>query len=311
LTGGRTLAILGGVSSHLPRIVSLFPAATEMVCGLGLEAQLVGVSHACHWPPSVAALPKLTSSHVDSAAPSGAIDVQVRSLLRTGESLYAVDERLLEDLRPDLIITQAHCDVCAVSLHTVERVLAKRPGLSQARLLSLNPQSFAEVLQDMQRIGNAAHASAAAKVYLRSLCSRIDAVEAAATAGGGRPRPRVAVIEWIDPLMIAGNWTPELVELAGGEYALAMPGKPSPLVDWREIVHFGPELLVIAPCGFDEDRARLEAQQLQSRPAWKSLPAVERGQVHIVDGDAYFNCPGPRLVDALEWLAAAIQDVMI
>jgi iron complex transport system substrate-binding protein len=232
-------------------------------------------------------------------------------MLHAGESRYAADERLLEALRPDLIITQAQCDVCAVSLRTVERIIAERVALSKSRLLTLNPQSLTDVLCDIERIGDAAHASVAAKMYLASLVERIAVVRTIAAAGGGNRRPRVAVIEWIEPLMIAGNWTPEIVDLAGGEYALAEAGKPSPCVDWREIVHFGPELLVIAPCGFDEDRGRREAQQLHSRPGWKELPAVKHGQVHVVDGDAFFNCPGPRLADALEWLAARIQDVMI
>jgi iron complex transport system substrate-binding protein len=293
-----------------PRIVSLFPAATEMVCGLGLEAQLVGVSHACHWPSSVSRLPRVTSSRVDSTAASGAIDSQVKSLLRRGESLYQIDEALLCELRPELIITQSQCDVCAVSVEAVEAVLARQPGLAQAQLLTLNPRPLGEVLLDVERIGEAAGAENAGREYSASLRGRIVAVQAAARSAA-HLRPRVAVIEWLDPLMVAGNWTPEIVEMAGGDYGLATTGAPSPYIAWTEIAQYAPDLLVVAPCGFDLDRSEREAQQLQSLPGWDALPAVRRGQVQVVDGDAYFNCPGPRLVDTLEWLGRHIQDVLI
>jgi len=293
-----------------PRIVSLFPAATEIVFGLGLDAQLVGVSHGCHWPSSVSRLPRLTNSRVDSAAASGAIDTQVKSLLQQGESLYQIDETLLTELQPGLIITQSQCDVCAVSVEAVEAVIARQPALAQTQLLTLNPRSLAEVLLDVERIGDAAGAGNAGREYSASLRERIVAVRAAAPAAG-RGRPRVAGVEWLEPLMVAGNWTPEIVEIAGGEYGLASERAPSPYVAWPEIAQYAPDLLVVAPCGFDLDRSQREAQQLQSLPGWDALPAVRRGQVFVVDGDAYFNCPGPRLVDTLEWLGRRIQDVLI
>jgi iron complex transport system substrate-binding protein len=293
-----------------PRIVSLFPAATEIVCGLGLEAQLVGVSHACHWPASVSRLPRLTSSRIDSTAASGAIDSQVKSLLQRGESLYEIDEALLGELRPELIITQSQCDVCAVSVEAVESVIGRQSALACTRVLTLNPRSLAEVLLDVERIGDAAGAGNAGREYSASLRARIAAVRAAAPAAS-RGRPRVAVIEWLEPLMVAGNWTPEIVELAGGDYGLASKNAPSPYIAWPEIAQYAPDLLVVAPCGFDLDRSQGEAQQLQSLPGWDALPAVRRGQVHVVDGDAYFNCPGPRLADTLEWLSRRIQDVLI
>jgi iron complex transport system substrate-binding protein len=295
---------------RVPRIISLFPAATEIVCGLGLDAQLVGVSHACHWPSSVNGLPRVTSSRVDSTAASEAIDLQVKSLLQCGESLYGIDEMLLIELQPELIITQSQCDVCAVSAEAVEAVIARRTALAQTRLLTLNPRSLAEVLLDVERIGDAAGAGCAGREYSALLGERIAAVRVTAPAHG-HGRPRVAVIEWLDPLMVAGNWTPEIVEIAGGEYGLAFTGAPSPYIAWPEIAQYAPDLLVVAPCGFDLARSRREAQQLQSLPGWGALPAVRRGQVHVVDGDAFFNCPGPRLVDTLEWLSRRIQDVLI
>jgi iron complex transport system substrate-binding protein len=248
---------------------------------------------------------------LDAAVTSAAIDDQVRSLLGAGEALYEIDRELVSELQPDLIITQSQCDVCAVSLPAVERLIADMPALSPTGVLALNPRSLAEVLIDVQRIGAAADAADAGKAYAEYLARRIETVRAAAANRRASRRPRVAVIEWVDPLMIAGNWTPELVRLAGGEYSLAIAGLPSPHVKWAQIVHFGPELLVIAPCGFDEARSRREARQLHALAGWEGLPAVERGQVKVVDGDAYFNCPGPRLVDALALLNEWIRDVRV
>ena len=303
--------MLSRMAQRRPQIVSLFPAATEIVCGLGLAEQLVGVSHACHWPPSIAHLPRVTRCRLDESAGSAAIDNQVRSLLGAGESLYDIDRQLVSELRPELIITQSQCDVCAVSLPTVERLVADTSALSQARVLALNPRNVAEVLVDVQRIADAAEAVDAGKAYAELLERRISAVRAAAAERRSSRPPRVAVIEWIDPLMVAGNWTPELAALAGGDYGLAIAGAPSPHVEWAQIVHFGPELLVVAPCGFDEARSRREAQHLHALPGWNELPAVVNGQVKIVDGDAYFNCPGPRLVDTLELLHGWIRDVRV
>lgn len=292
------------MNDGVPRIVSLLPAATEMVCELGLGGRLVGVSHECRWPPEVEALPRVTRSRINSAASSAAIDAQVKALLASREPLYEVDERVLIKLRPELIITQSQCDVCAVNFETVAWLAAERPELVGSRVLTLNPKSLADVLTDIQRIGAAAGVSSSADAVCDSLRNRIERVHNRA-AGLGR-RPRVAVVEWIDPLMIAGNWAPELVELAGGEYGLAKFGEKSPYVSWRQLVEFAPEVVVIAPCGLDWNRSRIEAQQLAERPLWHELPAVRQGRVSVVDGDAYFNCPGPRLIDSLEQLARFI-----
>jgi iron complex transport system substrate-binding protein len=292
----------------MPRIVSLLPAATEMICGIGLREQLVGVSHECNWPRGLETLPRLTRSRVDSSADSSAIDVQVKSLAASGEPLYEIDANLLAALRPTLIVTQAQCDVCAVSLASVEEIAAARLELRETQVLALNPLSLAAVLGDIERIGVAAGALAVAREYADQLRLRISRVAEAVRIDQSlrTHRPRVAVIEWIEPLMAAGNWTPELAALAGGDYGLAEAGRHSPYVEWRQIVEFAPEVLVIAPCGFGLERSRREAASLEQLPGWRELPAVARGRATVIDGDAYLNRPGPRLVDSLELLRELI-----
>ena len=293
----------------MTRIVSLLPAATEMICGIGLREQLVGVSHECNWPHGLEGLPRLTRSRIDSSADSAAIDAQVKALAATGESFYEVDADHLAALRPNLIVTQGECcDVCAVSLNSVERIVAEREELRETQVVALNPESLDEVLADIERIGVAAGAAVAARMYADGLRERVRrVVEMAAVDQSSKPRrPRVAVIEWIEPLMAAGNWTPELVELAGGDYGLAEAGRHSPYVEWRQIAEFAPEVLVIAPCGFDLERSRREAAPLERLPGWHDVPAVASGNATVIDGDAYLNRPGPRLVESLELLQQLI-----
>ncbi|BBO30583.1 cobalamin-binding protein [Lacipirellula parvula] len=290
----------------MTRIVSLLPAATEMICGIGLREQLVGVSHECNWPHGLEGLPRLTRSRIDSSADSAAIDAQVKALAATGESFYEVDADRLAALRPELIVTQGECcDVCAVSLSSVERIVAEREELRETQVVALNPESLDEVLADIERIGDAA---AEAQQYVFSLSERIAHVRAAVQANAvpSARRPRVAVIEWIEPLMTAGNWTPELVELAGGDYGLAEAGRHSPYVEWRQIVEFAPEVLIVAPCGFDLERSRREAVCLEQLLGWSEVPAVVHGRATVIDGDAYLNRPGPRLVESLELLRRLI-----
>ena len=291
----------------MTRIVSLLPAATEMICGIGLREQLVAVSHECNWPPGLDGLPRVTRSRINSSADSAAIDAQVKHLVASGEAMYEVDADLLAALWPDLIVTQAQCDVCAVSLASVEGVVASRAELSEARVLALNPRSLAEVLQDIERIGAAAGAREEAREYADSLRARVEAVRAAARREPRPRRPRVVVIEWVDPLMAAGNWTPELVEIAGGDYGLATAGRHSPYVAWDEIIAFAPETLIVAPCGFGLARSVREAERLTHLPGWKQLPAVVLNNASVIDGDAYLNRPGPRLVESLELLHALIN----
>ena len=290
----------------MTRIVSLLPAATEMICGIGLREQLVGISHECNWPLGLDALPRVTRSRVDSSVDSAAIDAQVKQFAASGESFYEIDADQIAALRPTLIVTQGECcDVCAVSLSAVEELVAGRPELAGTPIVPLDPKSLAEVLADIERIGVAAGANAAAVEYAHSLRQRVDAIRAATKNATKQPlatKRRVVVIEWIEPLMAAGNWTPELVDIAGGDYGLATAGRPSPYVAWEEIVAFQPEVLIVAPCGFDLERSEREAQRLTRLPGWNQLPAVVQKKATVIDGDAYLNRPGPRLVESLELL---------
>lgn len=283
------------------RIVSLLPSATEIICGLGWQDQLVGISHECNWPPCIRHLPRVTRSNVNSSADSLQIDEQVKTLLAAGQSLYDVDVELLTSLGPDVILTQSQCDVCAVSYESVVELVEGHSALNGASLIALNPNSIDDVLDDIVHVGNVLGTTAAALQYRAALQQRIDLVVANRAPKG--QRPRVLIIEWTDPLMIAGNWTPQLVDLAGGQYGLAEPGKHSRYVTWDEVIAFAPGVVVVAPCGFNEERSRAELNRLEKSARWHEIPASKAGQTHAVDGDAFFNRPGPRLVDSIEMLA--------
>jgi len=279
-----------------------------MICGIGLREQLVGVSHECNWPPGLDDLSRLTRSRIDSSADSAVIDDQVRQLAARGASFYEIDADQIAALRPTLIVTQGECcDVCAVSLGAVEELVVSRSELAGTPIVSLDPKSIAEVFQDIERIGVAADAHEAAREYADSLRARVEAVRVAARQETRPSRPRVVVIEWVEPLMAAGNWTPELVEIAGGDYGLATAGRHSPYVAWDEIVAFAPDALIVAPCGFDLARSEREAMRLTQLPRWKQLPAVAQKNTSVIDGDAHLNRPGPRLVESLELLHALIN----
>jgi iron complex transport system substrate-binding protein len=294
------------MNARTPRIVSLLPAATEIICGAGLRDCLVGVSHECNWPPGLEGLPRVTQSRLDSTAASSAIDAEVKSLAASGAALYEVDAELVTSLRPTLIVTQSQCDVCAVSFAAVAGMIDDSPALADAKLIALSPRSLSEVLADVVRIGAAVGRTVQARAFVAALQERIDAVRRAVEDRREPPR-RVVVIEWTDPLMIAGNWTPELAALAGGEYGLGVAGEHSRYVEWNELEMFAPEVVVVAPCGFNLDRSQHEARRLAEHPAWGRLPAVQGDRVHVVDGDVFFNRPGPRLVDSLEILFRALN----
>jgi iron complex transport system substrate-binding protein len=289
------------------RIASLLSSATEMLYGLGLGEQVVAVSHECDWPPEVAAKPKATVSHIDSAAPSRAIDDEVRSLVATGGSLYGVDADLLARLAPDVIVTQAQCDVCAVRYEDVLSAMRGRKELAGSRVIPLNPASLADVLADIIRLGAATDRAAEAERWTGELTARVDRVRTKTADLTSGERPRTAIIEWTDPIMLAGNWMPELLDWAGGVCPLARGGEHSRYVDWEKIVAFDPQLIVIAACGFDLERTLREAETLRALPGWKELSAVRAGRVAAVDGNAFFNRAGPRLVESLEMLAHFAQ----
>jgi iron complex transport system substrate-binding protein len=231
----------------------------------------------------------------------------VKLLVARGEPLYEIDEHLLRSLRPDLIITQAQCDVCAIKLADVLRLRSQAPELANTKVLALNPASLDDVLNDVARIAAATHAEGAAVAILQDYRRRIDAIVSQTAQLPSATRPRVLCIEWIEPLMPAGNWTPQLIEFAGGTSGLATPGAHSRYATWEEVAAFDPQVILVAPCGFDLNRTLAEAAQLARAPGWPELSAVKLGRVFAIDGNAFLNRSGPRLVESLEVLAGLIQ----
>ena len=283
------------------RIASLISSGTEMLFALGLGDRVVAVSHECDYPPEARARPKATHSHIDSSQSSQLIDEQVARLSREGASLYGLNIELLCELRPDLIVTQAQCDVCAVRYADVIDLVHSQPALRTTRVVALNPQSLGDVLADITRLGQATGTEDAASNLVRSLDRRIAAVRDRCASLRGLPK--VVCIEWVEPLMAAGNWTPELIALAGGQSGLAKAGQHSEYCTWDSIVAYDPDVLLIAPCGFDLARSHVEAQRLLRMPGWSNLRAVRGGRAYVLDGNAYLNRSGPRLVESLEILA--------
>ncbi len=282
------------------RTVSLLPAATEMVCLLGLGDQLVGVSHECDYPPAaVAGLPRVTASLIPADATSAQIDALVCERVAGRRPLYHLDSGSLAALRPDLIVTQALCDVCAVDEAEVCRVAASLPG--RPRVVNLEPTSLAGVFDAIGSVAAAAGADGTAAVA--GLQARVRAV----ADGAGSSRPTVVFLEWLDPPFCGGHWNPELVELAGGRERIGRAGEPSRRITWADVAAADPDVIVAAPCGFNLPRARAELALLAADPAWADLRAVRAGRVFAFDGSALFNRPGPRLVDSAEHLAAALR----
>ena len=286
------------------RICTLLPSATETAFALGLGDSVVAVSHECDFPAAAGEKPVVVRGSIDSDnSTSREIDDLVQQRLSGGEGLYGLDLELLRRINPDLIITQGLCDVCAVGYDDVMAAAGSlRPP---ARVLSLSPGSLGEVLSDIARVGNATGTPERAETLVDTLRERVERV-----AGGvprDRPRPKVACLEWLDPLYAAGHWVPEMVELAGGVDVLAAKHEPSARVSMETLVEAAPEVMVLMPCGFDESRTRKEWEPLKDLPEWRGIPAVANGRVFAVDGSKYFNRPGPRLVDGLEILARLIH----
>jgi iron complex transport system substrate-binding protein len=293
------------MNSTSPRIVSLISAGTEIVAALGLEPCLVGVSHECDWPPSVQKLPKLTSAKLDCTANSAAIDAQVKAILAAGDSLYEIDVPRLTALRPTHIVTQAQCEVCAISESDLRAVVAVEPSLAATQIITLLPNSWADVERDVLHVATALDVPDKGEELVAAWRERIHQVRAQTETLA--PRPRVALIEWTAPVMLAGNWLPELLAWAGGDCPLTTPGAHSPYVAWEKIVEFDPEIIVVAPCGYDLPRARQSMSELVLLPRWEDLAAVRNKRVWLADGNALFNRSGPRLIETLELLAYVIQ----
>ncbi len=283
------------------RIVSLISSGTEMLFALGLGPHVLAVSHECDHPPAARELPRLTRSLVDSSRTSSEIDADVKARQGGEQPLYALDAELLCRLRPELIVTQAQCDVCAVRLADVVDLVQSHPELKTTQVVTLNPQSLSDVLGDIRRVAAAADAEPAAAALVERLAGRVSDVERAVSVAA--TRPTVVCIEWVEPIMTAGNWTPELIALAGGRSILATPGRKSCYVPWDAIRAADPEVLLVAPCGFDLSRSEQEAARLSKLPGFRDLHAVRERRAFVLDGNAYLNRSGPRLVESLELLA--------
>ncbi len=281
------------------RVVTTLPSATEIVYALGVEP--VATSHECDHPPAAADLPSVERARVDPTADSAAIHEQVGEAA-AGDGVYEIDREALRRADPDLVVAQGVCDVCAVDQVAI-RDAVEDLGLD-CEVLTTDPHVLDDVLGDVERIGRAVGRGDRAAALVDDLRSRVDRVERAVA---GRDRPRVAVLDWLDPVMVSGHWVPDLVERAGGAHGLAAPGERSTTRPWDEVRAYDPEVLVAAPCGFGVDRARAETPALAGRPGYGDVAAVRAGRAHVVDGDAYLNRPGPRLVDSVELLAALIH----
>jgi len=285
------------------RIVSLLPSATEIICQLGLEDQLVGVTHECDFPASVLKLPKVTRTLIPTDATSAEIDRLVRERMSGQNALYSLDTAALERLQPDLIVTQALCDVCAVAEDEVRDAACMLPNLPP--VLNLEPETLTEVLACLRQVGDAVGEQRRAEAAIARLQLRIDAVVKRQTSNV--KRPRVALLEWLDPPFSTGHWNPELVRLAGGVDGLGKEGAKSRTLKWEEVVAYQPEVVLISCCGFTTERSMQDVPLLDSVPGWNDVPAARDGRVYVTDGAAYFSRPGPRLVDSLELLAHVIH----
>ena len=281
------------------RIVSLVPSATEMLFALGAGRDVVAVTHECDFPPEAEELPKVTRDLIDRGhMAADEIDHAVRTLTEEGKSIYALDEDALEDLHPDLIVTQALCSVCAVSDDDVRAIAERMDPAPQ--VISLDPHTVGEVLGDVRTLAQALDAKDAGVDLVREAADRIDRVKLAAR--DVERRPRVVALEWLDPIFIAGHWTPQLIEYAGGEDVLGQPGEPSEQSTWDMVRAAAPEVVVLMPCGYDAERALVEADEYSDE-----LASLEAQRIVAVDATSWFSRPGPRLVEGLEALAAVLH----
>ncbi|HEY7127105.1 MAG TPA: cobalamin-binding protein [Ktedonobacterales bacterium] len=295
------------------RVVSLLASATEMIAELGCLDQLVGRSHECDYPPAVTALPVVSQVQIEVATTSAEIDTQIKALSQAARqenpalkalSIYRIDIERLQGLLPDIIFTQTQCEVCAVSERDVALAVKQLIGL-QPRIISLAPYRLADVWEDVLRVGAALERERQARQLVAGYQARLERLHAHTAALSARPR--VAILEWLDPLMAAGNWTPELVEIAGGINLFGEVGTHSPWLAWEELVSADPDVIILTPCGFSLERTLQDIPLLEAHPSWARLSAVRNGRVFAVDGNQYFNRSGPRLVESAEILATLLS----
>ena len=282
------------------RICSLVPSATEILCALGLGEDIVGVSHECDFPPGIAGKPRVLRTSINQDERSSLeIDQVVRASSNRSGSLYQINEALLARLAPDLVITQSLCEVCAVDAASVEKSV--RAVVPRAQVVSLHPHTIEELFKEIRMLGHVTNRSVQARGLVAGCLARLEQLKRSIPPQS--ERLRVFCLEWLNPPMASGHWVPEMVACAGGREVLGRAGQPSRYVTWEEIASAAPEVVVLMPCGFPIERTRREVSLLTAQPAWSALPAVRTGRVYLVDGPAYFNRSGPRLIDGIELLA--------
>ncbi|MFN0206161.1 MAG: ABC transporter substrate-binding protein [Planctomycetota bacterium] len=286
------------------RIVTLLPSATEIVCALGARNEIVGISHECDYPENINALPALTSPKINIKTSSGEIDKNVRAAAQPTLAIYNLDSAKLQSLAPDVIITQDLCDVCAVSYDEV-CAAAKTIAGKDVKIVSLHPERFDDIFSDIQKVGAAIGRTAEAEQFIKESRARIATVKDRAARTSNRPA--ILTIEWLDPVMIGGTWMPEMVEICSATALITKPGEKAPTVDIKKLETLDPECVIIKPCGFDVERTLQELPLLQKNLPWFDWDAIMQARVYVCDGNAYFNRPGPRIVDSLEILAACIH----
>ena len=286
------------------RICSFLPSATEIVYALGLGDSLYGVSHECDFPPGASSKPRVVTSRFDpDTLDSAEIDALVSDMMARGENIYQVDEEALAEARPDLVITQRLCEVCAVSFEDVQKAAERLDPAPE--IISLDPHGVGDVLEDILRVGRHTGRESSAHHVAFNLRARIDAVRRAVARTEGAPS--VACVEWMNPLIAAGHWIPEMVEIAGGKDALVSPGAPSPRLEMQALVDADPDILVLMPCGMNVAQSRAEFDALDNLDEWRGMSAFRNGRVYAVDSGALFSRSGPRLVDGLEIMARIIH----
>jgi iron complex transport system substrate-binding protein len=286
------------------KIVSLLPAATEIAAALGLMDRVVGVSHECDYPTEANQRPRVTHCPIHQADLSSiAVDQWVRRALEDNGTIYTIDDSLMRELQPDVILTQKLCDVCAVGYGTVARLVGTLPG--PPKVVNLEPSCLSDIFADIQRVATACDVAARAKKLIAELSVRVEAVRTRARRIAHRPH--CFLMEWVDPPFCSGHWGPELVEIAGGYDSLGRKCRPSAQIAWDSVVEARPEIIVLALCGCDLARVRRDLELLRNLPGFDSLPAVRNNAIYIVDGSAFFARPGPRIVDSLEILAGILH----
>jgi len=282
------------------RIVSLLPAATEMACALGLQDAIVGISFECDYPPAITDRPRVVSTVLDTHAMTPReVDAQVTALMQEGKSLYVIDEELLKSLRPDIILTQDLCQVCAPSGNELSKALATLDF--KPKVIFMSPHCLSDIQFNLLELAAATGRTKQGEKLVLEWYRRIDAIQKRSDAA--RSFPRVFVMEWVDPIYCAGHWLAEMIEIAGGQDVLSRKGEDSVRIDWKEVLEWQPEVIVVAPCGYNQEQAEEQMKLLYTLPGWDTLPAVRARRVHAIDANSYLVRPGPRVIDGIELLA--------